>query len=147
MLLEEFNYQLPPELIAQRPLVPRDASRMMVLDREAGTFKDKVFRALSQVLQPGDLLVFNNTKVFPARLLGRRQGIHSQPLGKRNPTLREFLKGEVELLLTRQESGDVWEGLVHPGRKVRTGEVLLFGEGQLQAEVIGEAITERAGCV
>ncbi len=136
MLLDEFDYQLPPELIAQRPLVPRDASRMMVLDREAGTFRDQVFRDLPQALQPGDLLVFNNTKVFPARLLGRRRGIHSQPLGKRNPTLREFLKGEVELLLTRQESGDVWEGLVHPGRKVRTGEVLLFGEGQLQAEVI-----------
>jgi S-adenosylmethionine:tRNA ribosyltransferase-isomerase len=82
-------------------------------------------------------LVFNNTKVFPARLLGRRRGFGSQPVGKRNPAAREFLKGEVELLLTRQESGDVWEGLVHPGRKVRTGEVLLFGEGELQAEVIG----------
>jgi S-adenosylmethionine:tRNA ribosyltransferase-isomerase len=137
MLLDEFDYQLPPELIAQRPLVPRDASRMMVLDREAGTFRDQVFRDLPQVLDPADLLVFNNTKVFPARLLGRRRGIHSQPVGKRNPAAREFLTGEVELLLTRQESGDVWEGLVHPGRKVRTGEVLLFGEGELQAEVIG----------
>ena len=137
MLLQEFDYQLPPELIAQRPLVPRDASRMMVLDREAGTFRDQVFRDLPQILEPGDLLVFNNTKVFPARLLGRRRGIHSQSIGKRNPAAREFLKGEVELLLTRQESGDVWQGLVHPGRKVRTGEVLLFGEGELQAEVIG----------
>jgi S-adenosylmethionine:tRNA ribosyltransferase-isomerase len=70
-------------------------------------------------------------------LLGRRRGFRSQPIGKRNPAAREFLKGEVELLLTRQESGDVWEGLVHPGRKVRTGEVLLFGEGELEAEVIG----------
>jgi S-adenosylmethionine:tRNA ribosyltransferase-isomerase len=137
MLLEEFDYQLPPELIAQRPLVPRDASRMMVLDREAGTFRDQVFRDLPQILDPGDLLVFNNTKVFPARLLGRRRGLRSQSIGKRNPAAREFLRGEVELLLTRQESGDVWEGLVHPGRKVGTGEVLLFGEGELQAEVIG----------
>ena len=136
MLLEEFDYQLPPELIAQRPLVPRDASRMMVLDREAGTFRDQVFQDLPQVLEPADLLVFNNTKVFPARLLGRRRGVHSHSIGKRNPATREFLKGEVELLLTRRESGDVWEGLVHPGRKVRTGEVLLFGEGELQAEVI-----------
>ena len=112
MLLEEFDYQLPPELIAQRPLVPRDASRMMVLDREAGTFRDQVFRDLPQVLEPADLLVFNNTKVFPARLLGRRRGLRSQSIGKRNPAAREFLKGEVELLLTRQESGDVWEGLV-----------------------------------
>jgi S-adenosylmethionine:tRNA ribosyltransferase-isomerase len=139
MLLEEFDYQLPPKLIAQRPLASRDASRMMVLDREAGTFRDQVFRDLPQVLEPGDLLVFNNTKVFPARLLGRRRGLRSQSIGKRNPTAREFLKGEVELLLTRQESGDVWEGLVHPGRKVRTGEVLLFGEAELQAEVIGRS--------
>jgi S-adenosylmethionine:tRNA ribosyltransferase-isomerase len=137
MLLEEFDYQLPPELIAQRPLASRDASRMMVLDREAGSFRDRVFRDLPQILEPGDLLVFNNTKVFPARLLGRRRGLRAQPVGKRNPAAREFLKGEVELLLTRQESGDVWEGLVHPGRKVRTGEALLFGEGELQAEVIG----------
>jgi S-adenosylmethionine:tRNA ribosyltransferase-isomerase len=137
MLLEEFEYQLPPELIAQRPVVPRDASRMMVLERDSGAWRDQVFQDLPRILQPGDLLVFNNTKVFPARLLGRRRGLHSQPLGKHNPAAREFLKGEVELLLTRQESGDVWEGLVHPGRKVRTGEVLLFGEGELEAEIIG----------
>lgn len=137
MLLDEFDYQLPPELIAQRPLATRDASRMMVLDREAGTYRDQVFRDLPLILGPSDLLVFNNTKVFPARLLGRRRGIHSQSIGKRNPAAREFLTGEVELLLTRQESEDVWEGLVHPGRKVRTGEVLVFGEGELEAEVIG----------
>ena len=137
MLLEEFDYRLPPELIAQRPLASRDASRMMVLDRKAGTFRDQMFRDLPQILEPGDLLVFNNTKVFPARLLGRRRGLRAQPVGKRNPAAREFLKGEVQLLLTRQKSGDVWEGLVHPGRKVRTGEILLFGEGELQAEVIG----------
>jgi S-adenosylmethionine:tRNA ribosyltransferase-isomerase len=112
---------------------------MMVLDREAGTFRDQVFRDLPEVLEPGDLLVFNNTKVFPARLLGRRRGLHSQSIAKRNPAAREFLRGEVELLLTRQESGDVWEGLVHPGRKVRTGEVLLFGEGELEAEVISRS--------
>ena len=137
MLLEEFDYQLPPELIAQRPLASRDSSRMMVLEREAGTFTDQMFLNLPRVLEPGDLLVFNNTKVFPARLLGRRRGVRSQPLGKRNPAAREFLRGEVELLLTRRESEDVWEGLVHPGRKVGTGEVLLFGEGELEAEVIG----------
>jgi len=137
MLVDEFDYHLPAELIAQRPLVPRDASRMMVVERTAGTFRDQVFRDLPQVLDPGDLLVFNNTKVFPARLLGRRQGVHSQPVGKRNPAAREFLSGEVELLLTRQESGEVWEGLVHPGRKVRTGERLIFGEGELEAEIIG----------
>src|SRR5208283_2024782 len=127
MLLQEFDYHLPPELIAQRPLAPRDASRMMILGRQAGTISDRLFQDLPRVLAPGDLLVFNNTKVFPARLLGRRLGVHSQFLGKGNPAAREFLKGEVELLLTRQVSDDVWEGLVHPGRKVRTGEGLLFG--------------------
>ena len=137
MLLQEFDYHLPPGLIAQRPLAPRDASRMIVLGRQAGTMRDRLFQDLPQVLAPGDLLVFNNTKVFPARLLGQRLGVHSQRLGKGNPAAREFLKGEVELLLTRQVSGDVWEGLVHPGRKVRTGEGLLFGEGELEAEVIG----------
>ena len=137
MLVDDFDYHLPPELVAQRPLVPRDASRMMVVEHEAGMVRDQVFLDLPQVLEAGDLLVFNNTKVFPARLLGRRHGLHSQPVGKRNPAAREFLKGEIELLLTRQEGEDVWEGLVHPGRKVRTGERLLFGEGELEAEVIG----------
>lgn len=136
MLVDDFDYQLPPELIAQRPLSPRDASRMMVLDRKASTFRDGMFRELPQTLEPGDLLVFNNTKVFPARLLGRRRGIHAQPIGAGNPAAREFLTGEVELLLTRQENGAIWEGLVHPGRKVKTGEVLVFGDGELEAEVI-----------
>jgi S-adenosylmethionine:tRNA ribosyltransferase-isomerase len=137
MLLQDFDYPLPSELIAQRPLPERDASRMMVLDRAAGRFTDSAFRELPQVLSPGDLLVFNNTKVFPARLLGRRRGTTAQPIGKRNPAAREYLTAEVELLLTRQESDDVWQGLVHPGRKVRTGEVLVFGGGELEAEVVG----------
>lgn len=137
MLLEEFDYPLPTELIAQRPLAERDASRLMVLDRTAQTFTDRTFRELTGILQPGDLLVFNNTRVFPARLLGRRRGITAQKIGKRNPAAREFLAARIELLLTRQESEDTWEGLVHPGRKVRTGEVLIFGDGELEAEVIG----------
>lgn len=137
MRLEEFDYPLPAELIAQRPLSERDASRMMVLGRATGIFEDRAFRELPQLLSPGDLLVFNNTKVFPARLLGRRRGTATQKIGKRNPAAREYLTAEVELLLTRQESEDVWQGLVHPGRKVRTGEVLIFGGGELEAEVIG----------
>ncbi|MGD0920555.1 MAG: tRNA preQ1(34) S-adenosylmethionine ribosyltransferase-isomerase QueA [Terriglobia bacterium] len=136
MLLQEFDYPLPSELIAQRPLPERDTSRLLVLDRAAGAFQDRAFRELPQVLRPGDLLVFNNTKVFPARLLGRRRGATVQSIGKRNPAAREYLTAEVELLLTRQESEDVWQGLVHPGRKVRTGEVLIFGGGELEAEVL-----------
>jgi S-adenosylmethionine:tRNA ribosyltransferase-isomerase len=109
---------------------------MLVLDRSMQTFEDGTFREIIQTLQPGDLLVFNNTKVFPARLLGRRRGITSQMIGKNNPALAEFLTGETELLLTRQESVDVWQGLVRPGRKVRTAEVLVFGDDELEAEIL-----------
>ncbi len=137
MLLEEFNYELPKELIAQRPLKERDASRMMLLDRAAQSFTDCAFRSLPEILKPGDLLVVNNTRVFPARLLGRRRGTQAQTIGKGNPAAREHLTAEVELLLTRNESGDVWQGLVHPGRKIRTGEVLVFGGGELEAEILG----------
>ncbi|MFB3920824.1 MAG: tRNA preQ1(34) S-adenosylmethionine ribosyltransferase-isomerase QueA [Terriglobia bacterium] len=137
MRVEEFDYPLPPELIAQRPLEERDASRMMVLDRGAGSFEDHAFRELPKLLRPGDLLVFNNTKVFPARLLGHRRGVSAQPIGRHNPAAREHLTGEVELMLTRQVGADEWEGLVHPGRKIRTGEILVFGAGELEAEVIG----------
>jgi len=137
MLLEEFDYTLPAELIAQRPLAERDASRMMVLDRSSKQWEDRSFGEISQILQPSDLLVFNNTKVFPARLLGRRRGITAQPMGKNNPAQRGFLTSETEIFLTRQESEDIWQGLVHPGRKVRTGEVLVFGDGELEAEILG----------
>jgi S-adenosylmethionine:tRNA ribosyltransferase-isomerase len=137
MLREEFNYTLPAELIAQRPLAERDASRMMVLRRAERRWDDRAFSEIAEMLRPGDLLVFNNTKVFPARLLGRRRGTTSQPLGKNNPAQRGFLTGETELLLTRQETADIWQGLVHPGRKVRTGEVLVFGDDELEAEILG----------
>ena len=103
MLLGDFDYSLPTELIAQEPLRERDASRMMVLTREAQTIDDRTFRDLPQILKPGDLLVFNNTKVFPARLLGRRRGSAAQPIGKNNPAAHEFLSAEIELLLTRPE--------------------------------------------
>ncbi|MBZ5544029.1 MAG: tRNA preQ1(34) S-adenosylmethionine ribosyltransferase-isomerase QueA [Acidobacteriia bacterium] len=136
MLLEEFNYPLPSELIAQRSLTERDASRMMVLDRAGGTLQDRTFRELPGILQPGDLLVFNNTRVFPARLLGRRRGTSAQVISRHNPAAREHLTGEVELMLTRQVTEDEWEGLVHPGRKIRSGEVLIFGEDELEAEVL-----------
>jgi len=136
MLLKDFDYDLPPELIAQRPLAERDASRLMVLRREAGHFEDAMFRDMGVILEPCDLLVFNNTKVFPARLLGRRRGIGAQKIGKNNPALRTFLAGEVELLLTREVAPDTWQGLVHPGRRIRTGEVLVFGDDELEAEVL-----------
>jgi S-adenosylmethionine:tRNA ribosyltransferase-isomerase len=135
MLLDEFDYYLPAELIAQRPLAERDTSRMLELNRASTTFEDLSFRALPGVLKPGDLLVFNNSKVFPARLLGRRRGVGAQKISPQNPAAREFLQAEVELFLTRRETDDLWWGLVHPGRKVRIGEVLTFGN-ELEAEVL-----------
>jgi S-adenosylmethionine:tRNA ribosyltransferase-isomerase len=137
MILEEFDYVLPLELIAQRPLEQRDGSRMLVLDRASGAIHDDQFRALSSHLRSGDLVVFNNTKVFPARLLGHRRGITAQPIGKGNPAAREFLTAEIEVFLTHREGEDVWQALVHPGRKMRTGEIVTFGDGELEAEILG----------
>ena len=117
MLLEDFDYQLPTDLIAQRPLAPRDASRMMVLERAAGTLRDRVFRDLPQVLEPGDLLVFNNTRVFPARLLGRRRGLRSQSIGKRNPAAREFLRGRSRVVADAAGKCGRLEGACPPGPK------------------------------
>ncbi|MGH9405511.1 MAG: tRNA preQ1(34) S-adenosylmethionine ribosyltransferase-isomerase QueA [Terriglobia bacterium] len=136
MLLSDFDYTLPRELIAQRPLAERDAARLMRIDRGSQTAEGHSFAELPQLLDPGDLLVFNNTRVFPARLLGRRSGSKAQPVGRNNPRVREYLSGEVELLLTRREEGDVWQGLVHPGRKIPVGETLIFGAGTLEAEVL-----------
>src|SRR5690348_12265131 len=111
MFLDEFNYALPPELIAQRPRHERDASRMLLLDRATHTLEDRRFRELPQILTPGDLLVLNNTKVFPARLLGRRLGVRAQRIGRNNPTAREYLTSEIELFLTRPERDDIWQAL------------------------------------
>ncbi len=137
MLLSDFDYPLPAELIAQRPLGERDQSRMLLLDRGNQTFQDRTFLELPQILRPRDLLVLNNTRVFPARLLGRRLGTRSQKVGKNNSRIREFLTSEIELLLSRYEGDGVWNAMVRPGRKVRTGEALAFGENELEAEVLG----------
>ena len=138
VLVSDFGYELPPELIASEPLADRSASRMLLLDRVSGECKDRCFRDFPSLLRPDDLVIFNNTRVFPARLLGRRSGNKSQPLSSRNPATRNFLQGEVEILLTRQisESPNDWDCLVRPGRKIGVGEQLLFGpNAELQAEV------------
>lgn len=139
MLVSDFNYSLPPELIAQEPLADRAGSRLLHLQRGAETFRDRAFREFPGLLRPDDLLVFNNTRVFPARLYGRRSGAKAQPVSARNPAAREFLKGRVEVLLTRQisENPNEWECLVRPGRKIGAGEQVFFGEhDELQAEVV-----------
>lgn len=138
MLVSDFNYHLPGELIAQEPLADRAASRLLHLNRNGG-LEDKLFLDFPDLLQRDDLLVFNNTRVFPARLYGHRGGARAQPVSPRNPAARDFLKGTIEVLLTRQVSEDPndWECLVRPGRKIGVGEHLFFGEGgDLEAEVL-----------
>ena len=136
MRVSDFHFHLPTELIAQQPLAARDGSRMLYLQRTSGRYSHRLFREFPDLLQPGDLVVFNNTRVFSARLYGRREGAH----------------GRVEVLLTRQLSAEPndWECLVRPGRKIGVGERLFFGEqnelqsndlqaNDLQAEVLTRA--------
>jgi len=120
--LAQFDYDLPDEQIAQEPLEDRAASRMLVVDRASGRWQDRTFRDLPEFLGPGDCLVLNDSRVFPARLYGHRAG----------------WRGKVEVLLVRPlaSGGRVWEALVRPGRKIRTGERIAF-EGGLEAEVVG----------
>jgi len=148
VLVSDFDYALPPELIAQQALADRAASRMLHLDRASGAWHDLSFRELPDLLRADDLLVLNNTRVFPARLFGHRAGARAQPLSPRNPAAREFLKGQVEVLLTRQTAEREWQALVRPGRKIGVGERLYFGEkGELEAEVIARGdFGERTLC-
>src|SRR5881275_3266783 len=101
MLVREFHYDLPEELIAQQPLADRAASRLLHLDRVTGKLADYMFRDFPTLLRPGDLLVFNDTRVFPARLFGRRSGARSQPVSPNNPAAKDFLQGRIEVLLTK----------------------------------------------
>jgi S-adenosylmethionine:tRNA ribosyltransferase-isomerase len=124
--INEFNYYLPPELIAQEPLPQRDKSRLLVLDRHLGRWEHKYFPDLVNYITPGDVLVFNETKVIPARLYGR----------KVNGGAR------VEVLLLQEKQDDWrWEALVRPARRVKTGSLLTFGEGLLTGKVVEETPT------
>ena len=136
MRLSEFHFDLPEDLIAQKPLAERDASRMLILDREKQSWKDSGFRAFPDLLRGDELILVNNARVIPARLFGRRAGVRSETPGRDRRTAREFLSSEIEVLLTRQVAPNEWEALVRPGRKIRVGERIDFGEGKLTAEVI-----------
>ena len=122
MKTHDFYYDLPPELIAQTPLERRDASRLLTLDRETGEVAHRHFYDIADLIQPGDCLVLNDSRVLPARLLG-----HREPTG-----------GAVEVLLLKDEGGGVWECLTKPGRRTHTGTELSFGDGELTATVVGE---------
>ncbi|MFA5316484.1 MAG: tRNA preQ1(34) S-adenosylmethionine ribosyltransferase-isomerase QueA [Dehalococcoidales bacterium] len=120
METKDFDYYLPPELIAQTPLEPRDSSRMMVLDRGQRTVRHQRFYEITDYLVPGDVLVFNESRVIPARLIGSREG-----------------GGRVEVLLLRSLEAGVWEALLKPGKRLRLGCQLKFGD-RLAAEVTSE---------
>ena len=119
MLKKDFWYDLPKELIAQEPASPRDAARLMVLSQKDDSIQHKVFRDLPEFLEPGDLLVVNNSKVLPARIVGVKQ-----PTG-----------AVCELLLLRQVKGDQWECLAKPGKRMQPGTKVSFGDGSLTAVV------------
>jgi S-adenosylmethionine:tRNA ribosyltransferase-isomerase len=135
MNVSDFDFDLPAERIAQRPLDERDASRLLLLDRASGAWDDRNFRELPELLRGEELIVVNNTRVLPARLFGRRAGIHAEPPGGNNPARGEFLRAPIEVLLVRKLDADTWETLVRPGRKIPVGERIVFGEGELEARV------------
>ena len=119
MKLEEFDYYLPEELIAQVPIEKRDESRLLVVDKNEKTIEHKVFKNIIDYLEPGDCLVRNNTKVIPARLYGKKE-----------------TGANVEFVLLNQIEGDIWESIVRPGNKLRPGTKVLFGDGLLEAEIL-----------
>ena len=132
----DFDYELPPGQIASRPLAERDASRMLLLDRASGQWDDRRFLELPDLLRGDELVVVNNARVLPARMFGKRVGVRAQAPGKHGRAKREFLTSPIEVLLTRRLEADVWEALVRPGRKIGIGERVVFGENELEAEVI-----------
>jgi S-adenosylmethionine:tRNA ribosyltransferase-isomerase len=134
MRLDELDYTLPSAQIAQRPLQRRDSSRLMTLDRASGKWADRMFTELPGLLRGDELVVLNNARVIPARLFGRRLGVFSDSPSR--ATRREHLSGAVEVFLARQIGPDVWEALVRPGRKMKTGERVVFGGGELECEIV-----------
>ena len=120
MLKSDFYFDLPEELIAQTPLKDRSSSRLMILDKNTGKIEHKVFRDILDLINPGDCLVINETKVLPARLIGARKDTGTR----------------VEILLLKRNENDTWETIVYPGKKARPGHIIEFGNGLLEAEVI-----------
>jgi S-adenosylmethionine:tRNA ribosyltransferase-isomerase len=121
MKLDMFDFHLPEELIAQVPLEDREASRLMVLDKETGKLQHDVFSHITEYIQPGDCLVLNDTKVLPARLYGSKEGTGAK----------------IEVLLLKQEHDDVWETLVKPAKRIKEGSTIVFGDGKLSAVCTG----------
>ena len=136
MLVSDFNYDLPEELIAQQPAFDRSGSRMLALDRNTGSWQDSAFAAFPQMLREGDVLVLNNSRVIPARLFAHRLGRDARQPGE---------PGKIEVLLTEQISDREWRALVKPGKKVPAGERLLFlpREAAYKGEMLEAEVVER----
>ena len=150
MLVSDFDFHLPEELIAQEALADRSSSRLLHLSRSSGRFEDGRFSDFPSLLHSGDLLVLNSSRVFPARLYGRRAGLHAQPLSPRNPASRDFLHGCVEVMLTRQLGPLEWQALVRPGRKIGVGERIYFSAtdsavGSVSDRAASRSMPEGAG--
>lgn len=120
MELSDFDFDLPEELIAQHPVEPRDSSRLMVVHRVKGEIKHHIFHELPDLLQPGDVLVVNNTRVLPARLIGEKEGTGAN----------------IECLLLKRVERDIWEALIKPGKRLREGQKVSFGGGKLIGELL-----------
>ncbi|MDP4093948.1 MAG: tRNA preQ1(34) S-adenosylmethionine ribosyltransferase-isomerase QueA, partial [Bacillota bacterium] len=120
MKLSDFNYQLPEELIAQEPIKERQMSRLLVLDRQAGSIEHKVFKDVVNYIESGDCLVLNDTRVIPARLLGQR----------------EDSGGKIEFVLLKKIDQDIWEVILKPGKRAKIGTRFVFGNGILKAEIL-----------
>jgi S-adenosylmethionine:tRNA ribosyltransferase-isomerase len=137
MLLSDFDYALPALQIAQHPLGGRSDSRMLLLDRRSGEFADDWIENLPGLLEGNELFVVNNARVIPARLFGKRSRLGVKSGSESTRSVSERGPAQIEVLLTRRISENEWEALVRPGRKLGVGERILFGEGELAAEIIG----------
>lgn len=120
MKTSDFSYELPPELIAQTPVEPRDSSRLMVINKQTGELTHHHFRDITEYLHPGDVLVINNSRVLPARLYGKR----------------EDTGADIEVLLLEQKEQNLWEAIVKPGKRMREGARVVFGDDILRGEVV-----------
>jgi S-adenosylmethionine:tRNA ribosyltransferase-isomerase len=138
VLVSDFDFYLPEELIAQEALADRSSSRLLHLARSTSGFEDRKFIDFANLLRSGDLLVLNSSRVFPARLYGRRAGLHAQPLSPKNSASRDFLHGRVEVMLTRQLGPLEWQALVRPGRKIGVGEKIFFSAADSVQVAAGE---------
>ncbi|MFJ7974774.1 tRNA preQ1(34) S-adenosylmethionine ribosyltransferase-isomerase QueA [Peribacillus sp. JNUCC 23] len=121
MKVDLFDFHLPEELIAQVPLLDRESSRLMVLNKETGEIEHETFKQITNYLNPGDCLVLNDTKVLPARLFGSKDGTGAK----------------IEVLLLKQQDNDSWETLVKPAKRIKEGSVIVFGDGKLKAVCTG----------